>query len=118
MSLHINPMERETNTITTPAGKELIIKTYLTARERNELRDIFAAQMKMDVSNGKVLGSNEISGELLAKAEKKLLGLMIVSYAGSNENVYERLGDELPAEYDFVVAECNKAEKGNFQTAK
>lgn len=108
-------MERETKTITTPKGKELIVKTYLTARERNELRNIYLSTMKIDKS-GEVIDG--FSGSLMETAERKLLEIVVISYAGNKENILNNLLDEIPEEYDFVVAESGKVNGGNFQSAK
>lgn len=108
-------MERETKKITTPKEKELVIKTYLTARERNELRSIYLSTMKIDKSGDVIDG---FSGSLMETAEKKLIEIVVISYAGSKENILNNLLDQTPDEYDFVVAEAGKVNSGNFQTAK
>lgn len=108
-------MERETKKLKTPSGKELELKSYLTARERNELRSVFLKGMAVEPNTAQI---KEVSGAVVDEAEKKLLELAIVSYNGSAENVIERLLDSTPEEYDFVVAEANKLGAGNFQKAK
>lgn len=108
-------MERETKKITTPKDKELIVKTYLTARERNELRNIYLSTMKIDKTGEVVDG---FSGSLMETAERKLIEIAVVSYAENKEDILNRLLDEMPEEYDFVVAEAGKINGGNFQTAK
>lgn len=101
--------------MTTPAGKELITKTYLTARERNELRSIFLQNVSMDpgTSQPKI---GDLSGELLERAEQKVVDLVVTAYDGNPENILGRLLDGSPEEYDFVVAEANRI--GNFKPAK
>ncbi|MBI4119240.1 MAG: hypothetical protein HY456_00145 [Parcubacteria group bacterium] len=108
-------MDRPTNKIKTPAGKEAELKTYLTARERNQLRSVFLEGVNItpETSQPKI---GDLSGTLLEKAEQKLLELALVSYDGAPENAIERLLDASPEEYDFVVAEANKI--GNFKQAK
>jgi hypothetical protein len=107
-------MERETKKIKTPSGKEVELKTYLTAGERNELRAVFLSGMKLE--GGTQI--KEIDGGVVDKAERKLLELAVVSYDGSAERIVERLLNELPEEYDFIVAEANKISTGNFQQPK
>lgn len=109
-------MERETKTIATPAGKELILKAYLTARERNQLRDIFASEVKVDPTTNQALGG--ISGLVMSKAQDKLIELSVVSYEGSAENVMDRVLDSDSSEYDFILNEANKAGEGVFRQAK
>jgi hypothetical protein len=106
---------RETKKIKTPSGKEVEIKTYLTARERNELRAVFLKNMEVDPTTNQI---KEIKGSVIEEAERKILELAIVSYDGSSENIIERLLEGTPEDYDFVVAEVNKISTGNFMMAK
>lgn len=110
-------MDRETIKIKTPLNKEVEIKTYLTAKERNELRNVYLNNMKINTEGG-VPTIQEIPGSIVEEAEKKLIELAVVSFDGSSDNILGRLLDSLPEEYDFVVNECNKIEKGNFLKAK
>jgi len=109
-------MERETKTIKTPSGKEIVMKTFLNARERNELRNVFLKEMKIESNTAQV--KDEIPASVMDEAEKKLIEVAVISYDGSSENIVDRLLDSAPEEYDFVVAEANKIKSGNFQTAK
>ena len=110
-------MNRETKVITLKSDKKAEIKTYLTARERNELRGVFFGNFKIDAAGGKP-EIKEIDGSVLGKAEEKLLELAVVSFDGSTENVLQRLLDGSTADYDEVVAEAGKVEGGNFTEAK
>lgn len=107
--------DRQTQKLTTPSGKEFELKTYLTARERNELRAVFLQNVSVDptTSQPKV---KELAGELLEQAERKVLEIAIISYDGAAENIIERLLDGSPEDYDFIVAEANKI--GNFKQPK
>jgi len=108
-------MERETKTIKTPSGKEAVIKSYLTAGERNQLRRIFLEGSRVNSASGQV---NEFSGTLLEEAEKKLIELAIVSFDGSKETIYQRLLDERPEDYDYLIQELNALSTGGFPKAK
>jgi len=108
---------RETKKITTPAGKELELKTYITARERNQIRDMFYKNMKLENVGGKPEMS-ELSGEIMSQAEYKLIESVVVSYDGNKENVLDRISDEKPEEYDFIVEEINKIPGTSFTPAK
>lgn len=110
-------MERETRKIKTLSGKEVELKSYLTARERNELRNIYLSNMKVGIEED-VPVLKEIPGSMVEQAERKLIELVVVSYDGSQENILERILDGSPEEYDFVVADANKIGKGNFPKAK
>lgn len=108
-------MERETKKLKTPSGKELELKSYLTARERNELRGVFLKGMTVDPTTAQI---KEIGGSVVEEAERKLLELAVVSYDGNLERIIDRILDGTPEDYDFVVAEANKIGTGNFQKAK
>lgn len=113
-------MERETIKLTTPLGKELVIKSFMNAKERNAIKSAFLEGIKIDPND---IGSEDhimkdVDASIMLKAEKRTFEQLIVTYAGSSENIADRLEQASPAEYDFVVAELNKVTKGNFQSAK
>ena len=100
--------ERETKTLTTPSGKELALKTYLTARERKQVRETLFSQMKGNATPDGTFQISELPASVMIQAEEATLKAVIVSYDGSVENVLERLLDTKTEEYDFVLAEVNK----------
>jgi hypothetical protein len=104
-------MERETKKITTPSGKELVLKSYVTARERNEFRKVFFPHTE----DGK-----HIDIAATDSGEAKAVEIVVVSYNGSEEKIHERLLDGSPAEYDAVVKEALEIVQGsaNFPQAK
>lgn len=108
-------MNRETKKISTPSGREFELKTYLTARERNELRGVFLENVSVDPGTAQTK-VGDLAGSLLEKAEKKLIELVVVSYDGKTENILEGILDGSPEDYDFIVAEANKI--GNFKQPK
>lgn len=113
---------RETKTLKTPSGKDAVLKTYLTARERNAVRASFLEGVKLtaaDLANPDAFknASLQVSAAQITEAnEKANVEQVVVSYDGSAENILSRLLDGTPEDYDFVVAEANKV--GNFRLAK
>ena len=110
-------MERTTKTLQTPLRKEIVLKEYVTARERNELRSILLGNMKFD-TEGKEIGQAELSGNTLEISERKMLEVIVTSYDGNAENIIDRLLDSTPEEYDFAVKEAMEVNKGNLIAAK
>jgi hypothetical protein len=110
-------MQRETKKVATPSGAEVELVSYITSRERNQLRDIYLAHMRVNTDSG-TPNNNEISGIVVAEVEKKLIEITVISYAGSKEKILDRLLDSRPEEYDFVLAEANKVNGGNLASAK
>ncbi len=112
-------MNRETKKLTTPSGKEFEVKTYLTAKERNELMAVFLEKVQVDPTTGEKKG-DIFANELLDKGNRKVVELAVVSYDGSSENILERIENaghpQSSEDYDFIVAEANKL--GNFKQPK
>ena len=115
-------MQRETKTLTTPEGKELVLKTFMNAKERNAIKSAFLEGIKIDPNdiakkdNGEIL--QECDASIMLRAEKRMFEQLIVSYDKSSENIQERIEQASPKEYDFVTDELNKVTAGNFKKAK
>ncbi len=112
-------MERETTSFSA-GGHTIVAKTYLTAREANQLRQTLYAQIKMsmsDVEAGKT-EVKDIPAGVLLEQELKALELVIVSIDGGADNIAERLLDLRSDEYSEIVAEVNKITRTDFQKAK
>jgi len=110
-------MERPTRKLKTPLGRDVEIKDYLNARERNAVRSVFIKHSTFSTEGG-MPKVERVSGEATEEAEAKLIEIAVCSYDGSPENVLARLLDGDPAEYDFIVAEAGTSLKGNFPMAK
>lgn len=109
--------ERETKTLKTPSGKELALKTYLTARERKQVKEALFSQMKGGTNPDGQFEISELPASVMIQAEEATLKAVIVSYDGSAENILDRLLDSKTDEYDFVLSEVNKVAEG-FLSAK
>jgi hypothetical protein len=105
-------MERPTKTLDTPEQKQLILKEYLTARERNEIKALYLSKTAIN-SDGANSQVQEINGALLLELEKKIITAVVISYNGQTENILETLLDGRPEEYDFVLEEARKIAFGN-----
>lgn len=110
---------RPTQQLTTPSGKPFEVKTFLTARERNELRGVMLHKVQMDVTTGERKG-DIFADAVLEEGNKKLIEIAIVTYDGSGEKVLERIENaehpQSAEDYDFILAEATKI--GNFARAK
>jgi hypothetical protein len=103
---------RETQTLKCPSGKEVVVKTYLTARERD--------QIKQDLVGEERIGSDgtqqaNFSGSGLIKSQQTLVRILVVSYDGNSENCFDRLYDGKPEDYDFISEEAGKMMAGNLK---
>lgn len=105
-------MERETKKIITPLGKDVELKTYLTAGEAKELSLVFLKGMKLDYDpETKKSAVKDMSGQLINDAENRAIELIVVSFDGSNENILNRLLELKNTEFDFIMDEINKITK-------
>lgn len=110
-------MERETKEISTPSGAKVVVKTYLTGREANAVKEVMYKLMKLDISSGEA-AAKEITGEFMLNQEYKLLETLIVSIGGSKEGIMENLLDMRNEDYQAVITEVNKIYQGNLAQAK
>ena len=101
--------ERETKEIEVGENK-IVLRTYLTGKESNELKAIMYADLKIDASDassGKV-GLSEIPAVFMIKQEQKALEFLVVSVNGDATNPIEALGNLREADYNAVLAEVQK----------
>lgn len=109
-------MQRETKTFVTPSGKEVVIKTYLTGREANSVKEALLKEMKMDASTGQ--STNEVTGVFMIEQEKKLIQAMIVSLEGKTENLLDLVLDLKNEDYSAIVKEINSTYNTNLTPVK
>ena len=101
--------ERETKTITTPGGHQVMLYTYLTGREANQIKATMYGALKMnleDAQAGKVSVS-DVPGTFIAEQEQKALGFLLVSIDGDATAAVEKLLDLPSTEYEAVIKEVN-----------
>jgi tartrate dehydratase alpha subunit/fumarate hydratase class I-like protein len=102
--------DRETKKITTPGGRVIELRTYLTGREANQLKELLFADMKLntaDIESGKIAVDN-IPASFLVKQEEKAIELLVVSLGGVTENAAQLVLDLPSADYDTVVEAVNE----------
>ena len=106
-------MERENKVFTTPGGHELVLKTFLTAREVNGvLSELFKSQ-EVSADEAKS-GSPRISLLVGLQRNIKLVEAAVVSLDGSVENLADRLQDLPASEYTAILNEVKALAEGNF----
>lgn len=102
--------DRETKSLTTPGGHTVVLRSYLTGREANQLKELLFADLKLnteDMESGKVT-IDAIPASFLVKQEEKAIELLTVSIDGTSENVLQILLDLSSTDYDVVVAAINE----------
>lgn len=106
-------MDRQTHELTTPGGRKIVVKDYLTAREVNAvLMDLFKSQ---EVSQDDVkAGTSKVSLVVGVQRNIKLVEAAVVSLEGSADDLVNRLQDLPAAEYTFILNEVKGLADGNF----
>lgn len=109
--------ERETKSITTPGNHTVILRTYLTGKESNELKAIMYADLKIDASDTSNSKLAQLPADFILKQEQKALEFLVVSVDGSSDGALAALGELPEADYNEVLAEVQKIrvpfKKGN-----
>jgi hypothetical protein len=92
-------MERETKTITTPTGKEAVIKSYFTAGERRQIRRVMFA----------VDGANKLDENQAEKIEDVMITTGVISFDGVSESlkILNLIIDGQCQDLDFILKELS-----------
>lgn len=101
-------------TVTTPGGKELVYRTWLSARQRNQIRGASVSTIELGEENKLMMG------DPITATELKAISVIVVSYDGKTkaDEFITTLLDGEPAEYDYVATLAQGVGKKTFQTAK
>lgn len=104
-------MERETKTLTTPSGIEVVTYIYLNGKEARDMQRILLAGVPMDDITPEGLPKN-IPVTTMMDVQELLLKTLVVSYAGSKENVFDRVMNAEGHDTEFVINEVTEVWKG------
>lgn len=100
-------MERETSTIITPIGHhEVILKSWLTGRERRALTNVFLKDAEIQ-QHGATPTFSGLKGTIIAEAEDLTLNTVIISIDGDEKNLANRVLDMHSEDTAFVIAAIN-----------
>lgn len=103
------PVARETKEFTTPAGNKVVLRTYLTGKESNELKALMYADLKIntsDAANGKV-ALTDMPAAFMVKQEQKAVEFLVVSINGDTNAPVAAIEALPESEYNAVLAEVN-----------
>jgi hypothetical protein len=95
-------MERETKELEI-AGHKLVVKTYATAREVGNIRQVYLKNTNIDATGDKPTLGNINPANFLDLQQAIVLNIL-VSLDGSADNLLERCLDLRSDEYDAIVA--------------
>ncbi len=108
----------ENKKITTPLGKVLELKPYLTAKEYRSIRSVYVNAMQTNITGEGMQPTANFTGEVVNEAENRTIETTVVSYDGSTENIVDRVLSLPMDEFNFILEECNKSMKGNLTKTK
>lgn len=106
--------ERETRNITTPGNHVVVLKTYLTGREVNDIKRALFGSVSIERGEDDKPVIPQYPLSLAIDREKKLLEYTVVNLDGVTENAADKVQDLTSADYKFIVQEAEKAVDGNF----
>jgi hypothetical protein len=96
--------------------KEVTIKGYASYKVTSEIKRIINDGQKMtgsgrpdekgNVKDLKTLVA--LDGNARLDAEQRTIELMVVSFDGSTENIYDRISEEREGDVEFLVEKINK----------
>lgn len=103
-------MDRETKTIETPvAGHEVVLKAWITGRERRNLRKPFTEKMKVrSGGTDKARVDIENTGDIIEKVENSLIETIVVSVDGEREGVLDTVLDMRDTDFDSIMKEVDR----------
>ena len=105
-------MERETTIIVTPIdGIEVIVKKWLTGREKREIQSVFY--------DTKITANDmSISGDKLTLAQDKTVEVTVISVNGKSDKILDDILDMKADDYDYVMEELNRITAPNDEFKK
>lgn len=99
-------MNRDTKTIITPIDKiEVVIKSWITGKEKREIRNVFLSKMKLSGEQNTTIEQNP--AELTEEAENKTIEMIVISINGKTDNLLDDILNMKSKDYDFIVKEIN-----------
>ena len=97
-------MERETVEIKTPKdGKAIILKAWLSAREKRSISSIFSDKATFDGEK-----NFKVDASVLNELQDAQIKNVVVSIGGKTENILDLCLDMKLEDFDFILAEVEK----------
>jgi len=98
-------MNRDTITIKTPKdGHEVVLKEWLTAREKRDISSVFLSKAKFSASDK----SFDVDGALLNELQDTQVKNVVISIDGKTEDPLEICLDMKSEDYEFILEKIEK----------
>ncbi|MFA5128575.1 MAG: hypothetical protein WC445_01260 [Patescibacteria group bacterium] len=102
--------DRETKTITTPAGHEVVLKEWVNGKEIQQIENLI--YKNFDIQGARENPNFKLNTSFLTEQTNKTLELVVVSIDGKTENILEEILALKVKDYKFIVTEANKVIEG------
>ena len=108
----------DVKTITTPQGKvKLVLKRWITGRERREIDNAALIGMNVTIEDG-VPVIPAIDATIANKIEDKSIEVIVKSVDGNVKDVLKTVLDLHAKDYDYVLDQVNIVLEGDLTDAK
>ena len=109
---------REEKVLETPVSKQkVIIKAWLTGREKREINSVLFAETSFSTEQLKN-PDIAINSNLINKMQDKLLETVVISVDDKTDKVVETILDMRSQDFDFVISEIDKVTKSDEELKK
>lgn len=99
-------MSRETKEIITPIGKnKIVIKTWLTGGESEQIQNVFLSAQEISASNPTEF---KLKGSTISEANHKAVESVVVSVDGKTNDILKTVLDLRSEDYRFIVEKINE----------
>jgi predicted ATP-grasp superfamily ATP-dependent carboligase len=96
-------MERETQFITTPNGRNVELKTYITGREKRAIESVYYQDVEMTATGGEQTIKG-FKGSVINEAQNRAIETVVVAIDQSPDNILNRVLDMPLEDYEAVLA--------------
>ena len=103
--------DRETRSFKTPSGHEIVIKSWLTGREKRDIQNIYLTDVKISSDQTKAPELN-LDATKSNLAQDKTFELMVISIDGKTDNIVDTILDMKSEDFDVIVAKLNSITTG------
>lgn len=108
--------DRETFEIKTPAGKTVILRSWITGKESQSIDSAMFAGLET-TGEGKKLAP-KLSPTMLADQENASIKAVVVSIDGKDNDIVSTVLNLRKSEYDFIVKHVSKVVNGELDEKK
>jgi hypothetical protein len=93
---------RETQLITTPTGRRVELKTYITGREKRAIENVYYRDVEMTATGGEQTVKG-FKAAAIEEAQNTAITTVVVAIDGNQDNILNRVLDLPLADYEAVM---------------